>query len=154
MIKNSPLIKAGWVQINHRPGVNNIVNSLSLPDSNHNWNKKFFVLEWMDEDWGEFFETSFHNVVDNPNHILQLSTSELYARDALIRDCGQTHFRHFVNERKLAEAGISNLPLEGIYFKLNSLVKFVLIQYFFVPFQLLMLWMRRWPSMASNLLDG
>lgn len=46
IVKNSPLSRAGWVQINHRAGVDNIVNALSLPDSNHGWQKKFLVLEW------------------------------------------------------------------------------------------------------------
>ncbi|KAL8119819.1 hypothetical protein AgCh_017075 [Apium graveolens] len=57
IVKNSPLSRAGWVQINHRTGVDNIVNALSLPDSNHGWQKIFLVLEWEGGDWGEFFSS-------------------------------------------------------------------------------------------------
>lgn len=143
MIKNSPLSKAGWVQFQHRAGVGHTMNAYSLPDSNHGWNKKSLVLEWRSGDWGEFFRTSFSCTVDSPYFIFKLDIPELHARDKLSSDNGQTHFRCFVNERKLAEPGLSGLSLKGIKFPHFNLwiSLFFYSNTFLFTFQLPMLWM-------------
>lgn len=84
---------------------------------------------------GELFRTRFCNTVEIPNFLFKLDTTELHAHDRIIRDNGQTHFRYFVNERKLLKAGFSGFSLEGIYFShLHIWTSLFLFQYltFFV----------------------
>ncbi|XP_074342452.1 uncharacterized protein LOC141680014 [Apium graveolens] len=114
MLKNSSLVRPWWVQINHRPDVDDIVNLLSLPNSNHGLNKKILVVEWEDSDWGDLLKTTFSNVSDQLDQVLKLNNFECYARDALIREKGQNHFQHIINERQLVETSLSFLSLEAV----------------------------------------
>lgn len=113
MFKNSPMTKKGWISIQHRPGVPHIVNASSFPDSIHNWQYNFVILRWKGGDWSRYFRTSFNHVLDPGSFIFELTSSEMLARDKLLSDNGQTHYREFINESALVEAGISSLSLEG-----------------------------------------
>ncbi|KAL8115130.1 hypothetical protein AgCh_021815 [Apium graveolens] len=87
-------------------------NGCSLNDSNHNWNKKFVIVEWKDGDWGVYFIHDFSSPVDSSHFILNLFDAELHARDLLIDDDGRTPYWEFVMEVKLVEAGLSCLSIE------------------------------------------
>lgn len=113
MFKNSPLVRKGWVSIQHRPGVPHIVNASSLPDSFHGWQHNFVILHWKGGDWGRYFRTRFGHVSDAGFYLLELNRLDLSNRDKLISDNGRTHYREFLNETALVEAGFSTLSPKG-----------------------------------------
>lgn len=126
MVKNSSKLKKGWISFQHRPSVPNIVNSHSFPDSHHYWEREFFILKWDGGDWGQFFVKRFGEVEDSSH---------------FIADDGRSHFRVFLTERKLVEAELSFLSLEGNYFSFVDYELYLfLFRYFSFMFQLRRNW--------------
>lgn len=110
---NSSDYKKGWISFQHRAKLPHIVNPFSFPDSQHFWEREFVILEWEGGDWGNFFVKRFGSVEDSSHFVCDLSDSELLDRDKLLADDGRTHYKTFLNEKNLVEAGLSFLSIEG-----------------------------------------
>lgn len=110
---NSSDQKKGWVSLKHRAKIPHMVNPYSLPDSQHFWEREFVILEWKGGDWGNFFVKRFGVVKDSKHFVCDLDDSELQDRDWLLADDGCTHYKMFLNEKNLIEAGLSFLSVEG-----------------------------------------
>lgn len=129
MIKNSPLSKDGWVQSN----IELVLGTL--------WTHTPFQTPIMA---GTKSSSFLNEKVEIGKSCLKLTsvvpliartifstlTPEMYARDELIKNNGQDHCWHFVNERKLIEAGLSGFIRGYFFLPLQLWTSLFLLHYF------------------------
>lgn len=89
------------------------------------------ILKWRGGNWGHFFVSKFGEVNDSLHFVCDLSPEELLDRDRLIADDGRTHYKVFLNEKRLVEAGLSLLSIEGKIFIAHYELGLFLYQYLF-----------------------